>query len=196
MKSGKRLTMARQKSEDRRQAIIDAAIALIAREGLGAATAAIAKEAGVANGSVFTYFPTKNDLLNQLYLEIKSEVIATVDEGFADAGGERAQMLHMWTRWTGWGARNPQKRRVLAQLSASDLVPEEVKVAGYTAASRSVNLVQQVARQGALKDQAPAFAGAIVESMAATTMDFMIRDPAHADQISLSAFEALWKALS
>lgn len=188
--------MARQRSEDRRQAIIDAAIALIAREGLGAATAAIAKEAGVANGSLFTYFPTKNDLLNQLYLEIKSELIATVDEGFADAGDERAQMLHMWTRWTGWGARNPQKRRVLAQLSASDLVPEEAKVAGYTAASRSVNLVQQVARQGALKHQAPAFAGAIVESLAATTMDFMIRDPAHADQISLSAFEALWKALS
>ncbi|SAL37225.1 TetR family transcriptional regulator [Caballeronia udeis] len=187
--------MARQKNEGRRQAIIDAAIVLIAREGLGAATAAIAKEANIPNGSLFTYFPTKNDLLNQLYLEIKSEVIESVDEGFSDAIGERAQMLHMWTRWTAWGARNAEKRRVLAQLSASDLIPEEVKLAGYTAANRSVNLVQQVASQGALRDQAPAFAGAIVESFAATTMDFMIRDPARADEISLSAFEALWKAL-
>lgn len=188
--------MARQKNEDRRQAIVDAAVTLIAREGLGAATAAIAKEAGISNGSLFTYFPTKNDLLKQLYLEIKSEVIASVDEGLSDAISERAQLLHMWTRWTAWGANNPQKRRVLAQLRASDLIPEEVKIAGYTAASRSVNLVQHVARQGALKDQVPAFAGAIVESLADTTMDFMIRDPTHADQISLSAFDALWKALS
>jgi AcrR family transcriptional regulator len=29
----------------------------------------IAKEAGVANGSLFTYFETKADLFNQLYLQ-------------------------------------------------------------------------------------------------------------------------------
>jgi len=50
--------MAGSKSEERRQAIIDSAIKLITRDGLGPATAAIAKEAGVTNGSVFTYSPT------------------------------------------------------------------------------------------------------------------------------------------
>jgi hypothetical protein len=56
--------MARSKSDDRRSAIMSAAIRVIASQGLGAATATIAKEAGVSNGSLFTYFETKADLLN------------------------------------------------------------------------------------------------------------------------------------
>ncbi|WP_375542157.1 TetR family transcriptional regulator [Paraburkholderia sp. CNPSo 3274] len=50
--------------------MIDGAISLIAREGLGAATAAIAKEARVPNGSLSTYFPTEVELFNALYVEI------------------------------------------------------------------------------------------------------------------------------
>ncbi len=55
--------MARPKSDDKRSAIVSAAIRVIAGQGLGAATATIAKEAGVSNGSLFTYFETKADLL-------------------------------------------------------------------------------------------------------------------------------------
>lgn len=187
--------MARPKSEERRQAIIDSAIRLIAREGLGAATAAIAKEAGVPNGSVFTYFPTKIDLFNALYLEIKEELISTVDDGLSDAGNEREQLLHMWASWTRWGAANSEKRRVLAQLSVSDDLTEATKKAGFTAAHRSVNLIRQVARHGALRDQDPAFVGAVVESLASTTMDRMSQDPKHAEQVCTATFEFLWKAL-
>ncbi|WP_175425821.1 TetR/AcrR family transcriptional regulator [Trinickia violacea] len=48
--------------------------------------AAIAKEAGVPNGSLFTYFPTKVELFNALYIEIKEELISTVDDGLSNAG--------------------------------------------------------------------------------------------------------------
>jgi AcrR family transcriptional regulator len=53
--------MARPKSEDKRNAIMAAAIRVIAAQGLAAPTATIAKEAGVANGSLFNYFETKAD---------------------------------------------------------------------------------------------------------------------------------------
>jgi AcrR family transcriptional regulator len=41
-----------------------AATRVIAAQGLSAPTAVIAREAGVANGSLFTYFETKADLIN------------------------------------------------------------------------------------------------------------------------------------
>jgi AcrR family transcriptional regulator len=63
--------MARPKSEDKRNAIMDAATRLIVTHGLSAPTATIAQEAGISNGSLFTYFKTKAVLLNQLYLELK-----------------------------------------------------------------------------------------------------------------------------
>ena len=57
--------MARPRSGEKRNAIITAAIKIIAAQGLSAPTAMIAKEAGVSNGTLFTYFGTKADLLNQ-----------------------------------------------------------------------------------------------------------------------------------
>ena len=188
--------MARPKSEERRQAIIDSAIRMIAREGLGAATAAIAKEAGVPNGSVFTYFPTKIDLFNEVYLVIKRELISSVEDGLTDLEGEREQLRHLWVRWTGWGAANPEKRRVAAQLSVSDDIFETTKETVFAAAGRSVNLIRQIARRGALRGQDSALAEAMVEALADTTMDFMFRDPKHAEEICVATFEFLWKALS
>ncbi|HEY1100163.1 MAG TPA: TetR family transcriptional regulator, partial [Myxococcota bacterium] len=64
--------MARPKSDDKRSAILAAAVRVLVKDGLGAATAAIAAEAGVANGSLFTYFPTKSALYNELYRELKA----------------------------------------------------------------------------------------------------------------------------
>jgi AcrR family transcriptional regulator len=40
----------------------------IAEDGIDASTAGIAKAAGVAEGSLFRYFPDKDTLLNELYL--------------------------------------------------------------------------------------------------------------------------------
>ena len=73
--------MARPKSDDKRSAIIAAAIHVIVKEGLSAPTATIAREAGIANGSLFTYFETKADLYNQLYLELKAEMAGAALEG-------------------------------------------------------------------------------------------------------------------
>ena len=67
--------MARPKSEDKRNAILEAATRLFAERGLTAApTSEISKHAGVAEGTLFTYFKTKDDLINALYREIKLEL--------------------------------------------------------------------------------------------------------------------------
>jgi len=56
--------MARPLDQTKRRAILDAALRIISGEGLSATTAQIAREAGVSAGSLFTYFPDKNTLLN------------------------------------------------------------------------------------------------------------------------------------
>jgi AcrR family transcriptional regulator len=71
--------MARARSPKKRSAILLAAVEEIARVGLGAATAKIAKRAGVASGTLFLYFENKEELLNDLYVELKSEVYARIN---------------------------------------------------------------------------------------------------------------------
>jgi AcrR family transcriptional regulator len=55
--------MARPLSEDKRTAILEAATEVVATLGLSAPTAKIAKGAGVAEGTLFTYFANKDELL-------------------------------------------------------------------------------------------------------------------------------------
>jgi len=53
--------MARVRSPAKRTAILRAAVHEIAEAGLGAPTAKIARRAGVAAGTLFTYFATKEE---------------------------------------------------------------------------------------------------------------------------------------
>ena len=62
--------MARGRSPDKRIAILGAAVHEIAETGLAASTAKIAGRAGVATGTLFTYFANKKELLNELYFEL------------------------------------------------------------------------------------------------------------------------------
>ncbi|MEO1229370.1 MAG: TetR/AcrR family transcriptional regulator [Myxococcota bacterium] len=65
----------RMSREDRRQAIIDAAVEVFAKKGFfGAKVAEIAETAGVADGTIYLYFKSKDDLLISLFEE-KMEMI-------------------------------------------------------------------------------------------------------------------------
>src|SRR5258708_25504473 len=103
--------MPRPRSEDRRNAILSAGARVIASQGLAAPTAAIAKEAGVSNGSLFVYFDTKAALLNELYVALKTEMTAAATAGL-DAGGEpREQAPHMGTQGLHAATSHPENAR-------------------------------------------------------------------------------------
>jgi AcrR family transcriptional regulator len=184
--------MSRPKSEDRRAAIISAAISVIAAHGLSAPTATIAKAAGVSNGSLFTYFETKADLLNHLYLELASAAL----DGLPTDGDVREQMLHAWTHWLRWATSSPDKRRTLAHLAISD----DITPASHQIANRSmagiVDLLERSRAKGPLRDAPLGFVAVLMNALADATTDFMIRDPANADKHGMAAFDALWRIVA
>lgn len=189
--------MARQKNEEKRQAILQAATEVIAKQGLGAPTASIAKAAGVADGTLFVYFPTKADLFDQLYRSIKEDMIADVMTSLPAAGADlQARFSHIWRVWTNWGAQQPAQRKVLAQLSASDLVTPASRQAAVDAAEDILAIIAAISTGGALRDAPQTFVGALVEAMATVTMDSMAQDAALADTRCADGFTAVWNALS
>jgi AcrR family transcriptional regulator len=175
---------------------MSAAIRVIAAQGLGAPTAMIAKEAGVSNGSLFTYFETKADLLNQLYVELKAEIAAAALDGLPADDNIRQQMLHMWLRWLRWATSCPEKRRTLAHLDVSaDITLESHQIASRTGAG-IVKLLERSRENGPMSDAPLRFVAALMSALADTTIDFMIRNPANADKHAMAAFEALWRIVA
>lgn len=189
--------MARPRSNDRRSAIISAAISVIASQGLGAATATIAKEAGVSNGSLFTYFKTKADLFNQLYVELKGEMAAAALDGLPTKSDDiREQMFHVWSRWLRWATSCPDKRRTLTHLGVSDDITSESHEAASRTGAGIAELLERSRENGPMRDAPLVFVGALMGALADTTIDFMIRDPTNAEEHGMAAFEALWRIVA
>lgn len=188
--------MARPKREDKRNAILEAAIRVIAAQGLGAPTMKIAEEAGVAHGSLFNNFESKIDLFNQLYLELKAGMASAALEGFPAESDLRKQMFHVWSNWMEWAVSNPEKRRTLAQLGVSDKITPANRAAAHKTMIGLAELMQLLRASGPMHNAPKAFVAAIMSSLAETTMDFMIHDPANAKKHSKVGFDALWRAVA
>lgn len=124
--------MARPRSEDKRQTILRAATQLFAEEGLNAPTARIAKAAGVAEGTIFTYFANKDVLMNQLYLELKSQLrLALVPP--PESAALREQVWLAWRTYVNWGIAHPEEHQVLAKLALSPKITETTQAEGSRA---------------------------------------------------------------
>lgn len=188
--------MARPRSDDKRRAILAAAIRVIASEGLGAATAAIAKEAGVSNGSLFAYFETKADLLNHLYVELKAETAAAALDGLPTESDIREQMFHMWSHWVRWATSCPEKHRTLAHLGVSDDITLESRQTASHAVAGIAKLLERSRESGPMRDAPLGFILVLATALAEATIDFMIRDSDNAEKYCTAAFEAFWRMIS
>jgi AcrR family transcriptional regulator len=188
--------MARPRSEDKRDAILTAATQLVAAQGLGAATAKIARQAGVAEGTLFIYFANKDELLNQLYLDIKADLRAAMMADYPAERGLIDRNRHVWDRYIDWAGAFPAKRRAMIQLAVSDRVTEASKELGRLSFRELEALAHESFAAGALKDQPIAFGAAIMEALAETTMSFVAREPDKAAHYKRLGFETFWRAIA
>jgi TetR/AcrR family fatty acid metabolism transcriptional regulator len=67
---------AKRRTDDKRQRILDAAVQVFARKGFFASRISdVAAEAGIADGTVYLYFESKDDILVKLFDEVVGEHI-------------------------------------------------------------------------------------------------------------------------
>jgi AcrR family transcriptional regulator len=187
--------MARPRNDEREDRIVEAAIGIIASNGLGTPTAAIAKAAGVSNGSLFTYFATKAALLNRLYVTLKTEMSAAITNIDSEAS-DRDQLRQIWQQWLRWAGANQNRRKVLALLMVSEDITPSSRQKGDHGMAPIVSLVDRCRTEGVLRSAPMALVTGLVIAMAEATMDSIAHDPRNANEQEMLAFEALWRALT
>ena len=188
--------MPRPRSDEKRSAILQAATRIIVTQGLGAPTAGIAKEAGVANGSLFTYFETKTELFNQLYLELKGDMAAAALAGLPDDADLRDRLFHVWRNWTIFAVSSPEKRRALAQLGVSDEISAQTRASAQKMMAPLGDLLKQSCAKGPMRSVPMSFVATLMNAVAEATMDCMTQDPANARKHCKTGFKAMWRMLS
>jgi len=187
--------MARPLSPEKRQTILDAAMEVVASAGTGATTAAIAKVAGFAEGTLFTYFPTKDDLLNALYLDIKSDLHAHMTRYYKPSETLEERCRSVWECFIAWGAADSRKNKALRQLSVSDRVTDDTRRQALCVTSPLSQVLTECAECSALKGLAKGYPGTLMSAMAEITFDYIAAEPAKAKRHTRTGFESFWRAI-
>jgi AcrR family transcriptional regulator len=188
--------MARPLSDKKRDAILAAATEAVAALGVGASTAKIAAAAGVAEGTLFTYFDSKDALLNDLYVELKQELAAAIMAGDPSDGTLPERWRQVWDSFIDWGAANRSKRKAIRQLNVSDRITDASRQIAACATQDIAAVLYEGLNAGILRDQPPDFVAAIFEAMGEMTLDFIAREPARLLHYKQAGFAALWNAIA
>jgi AcrR family transcriptional regulator len=187
--------MARVRSLKKRSAILDAAVREIAKAGLGAPTAKIASRAGVAAGTLFLYFANKEELLNELYLELKGEAYKKINANFPHKGNLGRRARHVWSSYLDWAIEFPEKRKVSVLLNVSDLITPETR-ARIDAERGAVDATfNELRTRGALRGMPAGFAAATMSAMQEATMEVIAKQPKQRKELIEKAFHVWWRAL-
>ncbi|MDF2752260.1 MAG: TetR/AcrR family transcriptional regulator [Gaiellaceae bacterium] len=148
---------------DRRRQILDAAVKVFARSGFhGARVGDIAEEAGVAYGLVYHYFKSKEELLETIFRDTWTQMLARVREvegSGVDASEQVRQVTALLLRtWR----RDPDLVRVLVrEVTRSPHVQQEIEeiTEGMKALERIIERGQET---GEFRSQIDPRLGAVV----------------------------------
>lgn len=185
--------MARARSPEKRQAILQAAVREIGEAGLGASTASIARSAGLAEGTMFTYFSSKDNLLNELYFELKSDVYRRIHADFPKDSGLRERARHIWTAYLRWALEKPYERKVSVLLNLSPIVSAATRERIGAEREAVEQTMEELGKRGAFKDLPHGFASFAMSAMQDAVMEMITKNPRQKALLVEQAFEAFWR---
>ena len=114
--------------KEKEQKILDAALKLFVERGFqGTSTAEIAKTAGVATGTLFHYFKTKEELINRLYLYTKENMLNEIREHHDDKKTFKENIKSLWLKFVYFGVKEPHKFQFILTFHCSPYITSLTK---------------------------------------------------------------------
>jgi TetR/AcrR family fatty acid metabolism transcriptional regulator len=141
---------ARDSRQDKRARILDAAVKVFAERGFFSSTVAeIARAAGVADGTIYLYFKSKDDLLLRLFEEKVTDLLDEAKVALAQEPDAPSRLRRFIQLHFALVEKNPELASVLvvelrnrAQFMALTRASDRQKLAGY------LDLIAQVVKDG------------------------------------------------
>lgn len=191
--------MPRSLSPERKAALFDAALKLFAENGAAnTLTADIAREAGVAAGTLFLYFPTKQALINELMLKLALEQAERVTALLDPRLSARESFAAIWNATLGWFQERPHAFIYIQQMRDSSLItPETVEESNRTFAYY-YTAIQKAREEGVLKPYpVELIGGMLYQAMVAVMILIrMTPDPAQQAAFIQQGFDIYWSGIA
>ncbi|WP_440951794.1 TetR/AcrR family transcriptional regulator [Methanococcoides sp. FTZ1] len=187
----------KEKIEDKKAALLKAALDLFTERGFhGASTAQISKEAGVATGTLFNYFPTKEDLINDLYFDVKGKLSRSMGEDLQTQSTFHDKLKKIWYNMIEWGLNNPEDFLFVGQFCSSPYITNytrEIVMKEYVFLH---DLVKEGITNGDIKDYSAELVMAMFYQSSRTVVSFILdSEPQDKDKVIADGFQVIWEGL-
>lgn len=187
--------MARPRSEEKQLALLRAATEVIASQGLRASTASIAKLAGVAEGTLFRYFETKEVLLSAVFEHLIEQLEVQLALGSVATATLKERTQRMWNNYIDWGLACPAAYAAMNQLAVSAKLP-----------AAQIERAMKLCGDVGVRTEAPEFEGltpaegselmdAVLTSIANSTIALAAAQPGLAEAYKAAGFDVVWRAI-
>lgn len=137
---------------DRRESILDAALECFVERGFhGTAIPQIAKQAGIAAGTIYHYFDSKEALVNALYRTWKSAVAQRVLTAFPQGAPVREQFRVMWHEMVGFAMGAPTAFAFIELHNHASYLDAESQAIDRNLKDFARGMIQRAQGEGLLK---------------------------------------------
>ncbi|HSC60270.1 MAG TPA: TetR/AcrR family transcriptional regulator [Rhizomicrobium sp.] len=190
-------TRAKQ-ADDKRARLLAAALDLFETRGFdGVAVPEIAAKAGVAVGTVYRYFETKEALVNALYRLLKQSYNATVLAPIEPGLPTREIFSAYWQRMTAFARSNPHAIRFMDLHHHGAYLDDESRALSRTYAKAAERFVRDARARGDIRDLDPVMVVALMWGAAAGLTKFSASGSLTFDARAANEMEeALWRAIA
>jgi len=190
--------MIRKLAPDKRRNFLDAALKLFVANGVqNTSTAAIAKEAGTAAGTLFLYFPTKQDLINELVLEMAREQSEYINTLLDPSLSVRDTFFTIWSGTIRWFLKNMDLYEYNQQVRDTGIVEEAVAQETGTFFGYFYEAIQKGLDEGALRPYPLEVIGGFLYQDIVAVMNLMRTQtrPEKQEEIIQVGFDIFWDGI-
>ncbi len=144
--------MVRELSDDKRERLLKAALRLFAADGIqNTSTAEIAGEAGVASGTLFLYFPTKQHLVNELVILVSKQEAEHINRLLTPSMSVRDTFFAIWDGSIRWLLEHLDVFEYSQQVRHSGLISEAATLESGKTFSFYYEAIQRGLQEGSIK---------------------------------------------
>jgi AcrR family transcriptional regulator len=142
-----------RKRKSKRDDILDTTLKLIVEHDLDHTSMdMISRGANVGMGTIYNYFPSKEALVNELYSDLKRQVVRAVLTDHNPQAPLREQFFAVWRNTFRFYLANPDVFQFLEQYSYSPIITPQSKELGWKLWEVPIRMVEEGRRQQVLKE--------------------------------------------
>lgn len=189
----------KEQIRDKRKAIMEAALKLFTERGFhGTSTAQISKEAGVATGTLFNYFPTKEDLINSLYFEVKGDLSHAMGKDIEAERSFQDKLRKIWSNLIKWGVNNQREFHFVGQFCYSPYITKFTREEVMKEYVFLHDLVNEGIMMGEIRDFSAELTIAMFYHGSRTVVTLIFDSDPSKDENELveDGFQIIWKGLA